>query len=241
MLIHGLQPQGREHILETEEASVQESEDRGEETGAADDGCQIDLFEFIKQEAADQKAESLARITEHGAEDQRIRDGHKDGRVDLVVSRQTVHPDVHFEGFEQLRVFQLGRRLIQDVVLVVLQDAVEIDVILDILLETLCVSLGHPSAEDVEDLFVIFCFGAGCKLSHVKVGGKAVQRISGLQKITPSALQLLSDLCLTVLELLVDGGQVFFQLGNGLLRVFPHIHREYAFSQNAGSCILRPP
>ena len=38
-VIHGLQPQGREHILETEEASVEESEDRGEETGAADDGC----------------------------------------------------------------------------------------------------------------------------------------------------------------------------------------------------------
>ena len=120
-----------------------------------------------KQEAADQKAESLARITEHGSEDKGVSDRHKPGRVHFVVSRKTVHLDIHFKWFKKFRVSKLGRRFFLRRCLLVFHETEDLVIILDVLLECEGIFFGHPAAEDVECVRLTLC--AGCKFTHIKV------------------------------------------------------------------------
>src|SRR5699024_2818544 len=91
----GIQPQGGKKFFKSEEASVQESEKRGKDARQADDRSQCDLPEFIKERSADHEAQSLPHVAEHGAEDKRIGQSHKDRRVHLVIRRKAVHLNIH--------------------------------------------------------------------------------------------------------------------------------------------------
>ena len=58
-------------------------------------------------------------------------DSNKNSRIDLVVSRKSVHADEHFKWFEQLRVLQLDRRISKISVPVFFHDNKYLVIILD--------------------------------------------------------------------------------------------------------------
>lgn len=101
----------------------------------ADNGSQGNLPVFVQQRSADQKTEPLSHISEHCAEDKRVSQSDKDRRVHLVIGWEPVHLNVHLKRTEQFRVFQLCGRLPERIVVLVLDKAVKIFVILDIMLE----------------------------------------------------------------------------------------------------------
>ena len=169
--IHRPQPYGFQHIFKSEDTAEHESKESGKDTGCAYDGGQIHFFEFVKQKSADSQQKTLSHIAEHGAEDEGIGDCHEHGGVHLIVGGKAVHFNIHLKRFENLGVFQLGRRLCAYVVLVILNDTEQFGIIFNVLLESQGIPLGHPSAEDIEGLLVFF--DAGRYFSHVKVGGES--------------------------------------------------------------------
>ena len=72
----------------TEETAVHESEKDGEDTGAADDAGKIHMFFLIQDQSAQEQDQSLSHVSEHGAEDQGVGDGHEPGGIHLIVGRQ---------------------------------------------------------------------------------------------------------------------------------------------------------
>ena len=75
---HGFQPYGVENFLETEETAVHESDEKdGEDTGAADDAGKIHMFFSYTGSVRQEQEKSLSHVSEHGAEDQGVGDGHE--------------------------------------------------------------------------------------------------------------------------------------------------------------------
>ena len=106
-----------------------------------------------------------------------VGNGHENRGVHFMVGRKTIHPHKHFKGLEGPGIFQLCGRLVQYVVLIVLDNAVETVVICHILLEGGGVHFRHPAAENVQYLLIVL--GTGRQLSHIEIRGKSVQLISG--------------------------------------------------------------
>ena len=168
--IHRPQPYGFQHIFKSKNAAEHEAEEGGKDSGCADDGSQIHFFEFVKQKSADSQQKPLSHITEHGAEDEGICDGHKHGGVHLIVGGKAVHFHIHLERLEHLGISQLCGRLCTYIVLVIFNDAEQFGVVFYIFLESQGVLLCHPSAEYIEGLLMLS--DTGSYLSHIKVGGK---------------------------------------------------------------------
>ena len=153
--------------LRSEEASVHKTEENGENTGTADDACEIHLFGFVEEQSAEEQDQSLSDISEHGSEDKGVSDRHKPGRVHFVVSRKTVHLDIHFKWFKKFRVSKFGRRFFLRRCLLVFHETEDLVIILDVLLECEGIFFCHPAAEDVECVCFTLC--AGCKFTDVEI------------------------------------------------------------------------
>ena len=176
-VVDGPHPQCGYNVLESEDASEQESEDRGKDSRCCDDACQRRFLEVVDQGASDQKEEALAHIAEHGSEDEGVRKPHKHGRIHLIVRGQAVHLYKHFKGLEYFRIIQLGRRFPEIGIVVILHDDEDFIVILDLFKEFLHVVFRHPAAEDVIVFFLIL--HARRKFPDVKVVGKLFQPVHG--------------------------------------------------------------
>ena len=109
--VHRPQPQSRYDILKSKDTSEHQTEKCGKDSGAADDSGKIDMLQLVQEQSSDKEQESLSCITEHGSENKGVGDGNKPGGVHLAIGGKSVHFYIHFKGFEKLRVFQLGRRL----------------------------------------------------------------------------------------------------------------------------------
>lgn len=78
-----------------------------------DNRRQIHALLLIEEEAAQQQYQALSHITEHGAEDKGIGDGHKHGRVQLIVGRKAIHLYIHLKGTENLVVMKFRGRVLK--------------------------------------------------------------------------------------------------------------------------------
>ena len=178
----GLQPDMLDQrILEAEEASVHKSEERREYARAGDDRRQVHALLFIKEEAAQQKHQSLAHISEHGAEDERIGQSHEHGRVQLIVGRKAVHLHIHFKRPENLRILQLRRRCAENVVMIVLHHHEGLLVVFDLLLEGVRLFFRHPAAENVED--VVLLLGQSGEFADIEACGPLLQELHGSRQL----------------------------------------------------------
>lgn len=75
-----------------------------------------------------------------------------------------------FKRTEDFRVFQLCRRLTQNVVCIILDKAEEICVVFDVLLEGIGIFFRHPAAQNIEGF--LLGFRAGCQATDIKVAGE---------------------------------------------------------------------
>ena len=182
----GPQPHGRNQILKPEHAAEQQAEDGGEHAAAGDDSRKADFLKPVEQEPADEKAQPLARVPEHEAEQEGVGQADENGGVDLVVARQAVHFHIQFKRFKQPRVLHLGGRLAHNVRVVVLDDTEGIVVVFNLLLEASGILLRHPAAQNVEGVVVVF--GAGRQLAHVEVGGKGADPLIGGNQVVLAAV-----------------------------------------------------
>ena len=165
-----MQPEGRYDILKSEEAAEQESEDHREYRAGTHDRCQIHLLVVVQQCAANQQTQSLSYIGKHDSENKGIGESYDNRRVNFIVIWQSVHLHVHLKRTEDFRVFQLCRRLTQNVVCIILDKAEEICVVFDVLLEGSGIFFRHPAAQNIESFLLGFC--AGCQATDIKVAGE---------------------------------------------------------------------
>ena len=87
----------------------------------------------------------MAEISEHSAENQHIGDGHKGGRVDLVVIRQAEHIHKELKGLEKLFVYQAGGRRVPNRLAGVLNSVINSVDFGKALPEIFLVLLGNPA------------------------------------------------------------------------------------------------
>ena len=178
----GLQPDMLDQrILEAEEASVHKAEERREYARAGDDRRQVHALLFIKEEAAQQKHQSLAHISEHGAEDERIGQGHEHGRVQLIVGRKAIHLHIHFKRPEDLRILQLRRRCAENIVMIVLHHHEGLLVVFNLLLAGVRLFFRHPAAENVED--VVLLLGQSGEFADIEACGPLLQELHGSRQL----------------------------------------------------------
>ena len=85
---------------------------------------------------------------------------------------QTVHLNIHLKGLENLRIFQLGRGLAANLLLVVLHHTEKIGVMFNFCHKRGTISFAYPATQDIEGFLMFFYTGGN--LTHIKVGGKGV-------------------------------------------------------------------
>ena len=141
-----MQPFCLDDIFKSKYTSEHKAEKGGKDTGKRDDPRKINFFEFVEQSAPDCETESLANISEHGAEDKGVSQREKNRRIHLIVCRKSVHTDKHLKWLEDLRVLQLCRRLPEIGLVVIFHHYKQVRIVLDVFEEGTDVSLGHPSA-----------------------------------------------------------------------------------------------
>ena len=207
----GLQPAGRKHILETEEAAVHETEEGREDTGAADNRRQIHALLLIQEETAQQQYQALSHIAEHGAEDKGIGDGYEHGRIHLIVGRKSIHLHIHLEGTENLQVMKLRGRGAEDIVMVILHHHEGLLVILNLLLEGVCLILRHPAAEDIKH--IVLLLGQGCVLPDIEA-------CAALFQVSRSGCQLIDAVCHNGSNLLIHRHKFLIQLCQLFFQLF---------------------
>ena len=125
---------------------------------------------MVQQCAANQQTQSLSYIGKHDSENKGIGESYDNRRVNFIVIWQSVHLHVHLKRTEDFRVFQLCRRLTQNVVCIILDKAEEICVVFDVLLEGSGIFFRHPAAQNIESFLLGFC--AGCQATDIKVAGE---------------------------------------------------------------------
>ena len=105
-MAHRMQPYGFYHIFKSKNTAKHEAEECREDSGCGDESGESHVLEFIKQESADCQNQTLSDITKHHTKNEGICQTYKDCRVELIVSRKTIHADIHFIWFEKFWVLQ---------------------------------------------------------------------------------------------------------------------------------------
>ena len=204
-----MEPQRFQNGFKSEYAAEQESENRGKEAAAGNNGCQIHFLCPVQKEAANHQAESLSHISEHKSKKEGIGQSQNDCRVNFIIGGKTVHTDKHFKGPEKLWILQLGRRFADNVFVLFLYKTEGIVILGDLFLEGLCIRLAHPSAENVEG--VVILFGAGGQLSYIKVGGIGSELFVGSSQPIFLIINDSGDLLIHRADVCADIGKTAFQ------------------------------
>ncbi len=97
-------------MLKAEDRAENTAEERCADATGDEDTPDCHLFEPPHEPADQRDDQSLAKITEHDAEQQCIGDGDKGGRVDFIIARQAVHIDEELEKSDGTVVLEFDRR-----------------------------------------------------------------------------------------------------------------------------------
>ena len=151
-------PDRRNQILEPKDTAEHHAKDHGKNTRNRHNSRQAHLFLEINQPADQKQTETLSHITEHRAEDKRIRQGHEHGRVHLVMGRKPVHLDEQLKRLEKSRILELRRRFPEELLPVFLHDDEYPIIVLRFFHQSRHVAFTHPAAENI----IIFL-----RISHV--------------------------------------------------------------------------
>ena len=195
------EPERRYDFLESENTSEHEPEYRREDSGHRDDSRKVAVLLLIEKKASNHKAEPLTDIAVHDAENKRISDGHKDRRIELIVIRQTIHFDIHFVRSEKGRILKFRRRLQVHLLLIFLDKADYSRIIGNVISEFLNIIRVHPSAQDIESIFLRL--GTCRHSAHIKVGGQIPDHLLSSQKASALFRQEIGHLLLYFGQLLL--------------------------------------
>ena len=191
----GTQPERFYHVFKAKHTAETETENGGKDTAAAYDGRKVEFFKLIQKHAAHKQAQPLPHIPEHSSENNGIGYGYKNRGIKFLIVGKPIHPDKHFKGFENLRVFQLGRRLAEPVLqafaLTVLDHTENIRIPFDFFLEFLRILLRHPSAEDKENR--ILRLGKCRQTAYIEIFGALRNRLCSRQYFGFLRLQLILE------------------------------------------------
>ena len=195
------EPERRYDFLESENTSEHEPEYRREDSGHRDNSRKVTVLLLIQQESSYHEAESLTDIAVHDTENKRIRDGHKDRRIELIVIRQTIHFDIHFIWSEKSRILEFRRRLHVHLLLIFLDKADYFRIIGNVISEFLNVIRVHPSAQNVEG--ILLRLGTCRHAAYIKIGGQILKLLLRCQKAPAFFIQKISHLAFYFTKLLL--------------------------------------